>query len=884
MRGTGGGVPGLREPMLLPSDSGGEWPLIGRVSELEQIKRSRRDGGSGMIVVGPAGVGKSRLASEALAEAQRDGATTSWVQATRSAASVPLGAFAEMIPNDVRSDDPLELIRISLRALRAAGPGKLVLGVDDAQLLDPPSAALVLQLTITATAFVVATLRTGEPCPDAITSLWKDARVQRLELETLTEEQTETLAETMVGGPIEQGARRWIWDTSRGNALYVRELVLGALTGGALKEVHGLWRLPVRPPVSASLAELITARMTGLAGAEQETLELLALGEPLRLSEMIGLIGGEPLTSMEARGLITIQSASKNGGVTLAHPLYGEAIRASLPTLRARQARLKLAATLQRRRDPEPQDSLRIARWLLDADESIATSLLLQAARAANLAGNPDLGAQLATRAMEAGAGIQAALLLARAHTIQNRHQEAEAVLAAAEPEIDTQQIAVDYLEQRTDILYWGLKRPEQLRELMERAQAWWPDPGWQRRLDPLRLRLASAQGPGATVSVSAEILASGDLDPEVRRQIEPVHVASLFYSGQTREAFSLARRIRPVLPLRDLSDELAFVLWSTIAIETGEGWQELESWATAALQDSIRLGDRAAAGRAALGLGGLRFSEGRFVEASRWLAEAELQLEHHDSVGLLAITNSMQVGVACFTGDTAAVGPALERCRAALGGKDPLPNQLPYFVRAEAWAANAEGDPPRAQRLLLDAAEKLSVMPIYAARLTYEAMRAGAPARRLTGQLEGLRQRCDARLVAAYAAHAAAHAAGDGQALLQTVDEMEAIGALRYATEAAAHAAGAFARAGRHDSARRAAVRSQELHARGQGGLAPSIDGVDTAAISLTPRETQLVELATRGLSNSEIADRLVLSVRTVESHLYRAMQKLGISDRHDL
>ena len=57
--------------MVLASDSVSEWPLVGRVSELEQIKRSRREGGGGMVVVGPAGVGKSRLAREAVAEAQR---------------------------------------------------------------------------------------------------------------------------------------------------------------------------------------------------------------------------------------------------------------------------------------------------------------------------------------------------------------------------------------------------------------------------------------------------------------------------------------------------------------------------------------------------------------------------------------------------------------------------------------------------------------------------------------------------------------------------------------------------------------------------------------------------------------------------------------------
>jgi DNA-binding CsgD family transcriptional regulator len=219
-----------------------------------------------------------------------------------------------------------------------------------------------------------------------------------------------------------------------------------------------------------------------------------------------------------------------------------------------------------------------------------------------------------------------------------------------------------------------------------------------------------------------------------------------------------------------------------------------------------------------------------------------------------------------------------------SFGGKDPLPNQLPYFVRAEAGARWAEGDPPRAQELLLGAAEELGEMPIYAAMLTYEALRAGAPARRLAPKLSTLRTRCDAPLVAAYASHAAALAADDGGRLLDVVDEMEAIGALRYATEAAAHAGSAFALEGRSDSARRAASRSRELLSRGQGGVAPPLPGVDDGAISLTKREKQLVELASRGLSNAEMAERLVLSVRTVESHLYRAMHKLGVSDRHDL
>jgi len=48
-----------------------------------------------------------------------------------------------------------------------------------------------------------------------------------------------------------------------------------------------------------------------------------------------------------------------------------------------------------------------------------------------------------------------------------------------------------------------------------------------------------------------------------------------------------------------------------------------------------------------------------------------------------------------------------------------------------------------------------------------------------------------------------------------------------------------------------------------------------------LTAREQQTARLVAHGLSNAEIAVRLSLSVRTVESHVYRATTKLGVHDR---
>jgi DNA-binding NarL/FixJ family response regulator len=65
---------------------------------------------------------------------------------------------------------------------------------------------------------------------------------------------------------------------------------------------------------------------------------------------------------------------------------------------------------------------------------------------------------------------------------------------------------------------------------------------------------------------------------------------------------------------------------------------------------------------------------------------------------------------------------------------------------------------------------------------------------------------------------------------------------------------------------------------------VAPVIDGLDGPAVELTAREAQLVDLARQGFTDAQIAERLVLSTRTVESHPYRAMRKLGVSARRDL
>ena len=273
--------------------------------------------------------------------------------------------------------------------LAARTSDRLLLGIDDAHLLDEVSAALTLHLAVAGSAFVVATVRDDQPPDDAIVALWKDAGAVRIDLTALDEAQAATVLEHALDGPVALDLRRWAFRRSAGNLLFLHELITDGLATGAIDYRDGAWQTrPRRAGPGPALSEMVRQRLRGLDGAEREAIELLSIGQPLPLDVLEQLVDDRVLAALERAGLITIGTVDEGAPVRLAHPLYGDVVDAQMTMLGGRALRRRLAAVVTER-GPRMRQELRVATWLLDAGEPVAPDVLLKAAEQALAAPPP---------------------------------------------------------------------------------------------------------------------------------------------------------------------------------------------------------------------------------------------------------------------------------------------------------------------------------------------------------------------------------------------------------------------------------------------------------------------------------------------------------------
>lgn len=201
----------------------------------------------------------------------------------------------------------------------------------------------------------------------------------------------------------------------------------------------------------------------------------------------------------------------------------------------------------------------------------------------------------------------------------------------------------------------------------------------------------------------------------------------------------------------------------------------------------------------------------------------------------------------------------------------------------AHAWVAAVQGLVSEAIKLVLSGAETArangqfaaEVMCLQTATQFGDASHAGR-LRELSSLVEGPRARLAARF-------AQALADGDATELTSVSDDFEHIGDLIAAMDAAAHAAIIHRQADRKGSSLTCSARAGELARRCGGASTPALRKA-SERLPLSDREREIAMLIRLGLSNGAIAQRLTLSVRTVEGHIYRAMSKTGAADRDEL
>ena len=856
------------------------WPLTGRAEELRAIDAALSDPDSaGIVVSGAAGVGKSRLASEALDSMAEKGFEVRRAVATSSARALPLGAFAAWTAAGL---DNLELVRGVIDSLTAAPPGsEVVVGVDDVHLLDDLSAFVLHQIVQRRGAKVLLTVRDGEPISPAVQDVWRSGQFERLDLQPLSADEMAALLCAALVGPVEPGTATRLWKLTRGNALYLHHIVEQEVTDGRLVEDHGYFRWSGEPTVAPALIELIESRIGALPPAIGAVIDALAVGEPIELGSLARITDPAAVEEADVRGLITLEQVDGALAVRIAHPLYGEVRKKRAPSTRLRRLRGLVAKELAAgdRRD-DPRVVVRRATLMLDSDLDPEPELFLTAARTAIGLDTP-LAERLARAAVMAGGGMESQLMHCYCLVWHGRAAEAERELATLAQRATTDFERVQIAEQRTHNLFWSLRRPADAETMLDDTLRQLREPEARHLLAAPRAAICADLGrPGQAVQAATEALAVVSLPDNLVVLASWGLVGGLGMLGRADQigaastrGYAAAARAPNASVMR-----MGLAYRHMIGLKLAGYLHEAERVALEARRESE---DSWFPHSGLILLGQAALAQGTVERALRWLREAQASLEPLGDFGgwLFRCRLSLTQALA-MAGQVSAAKRALAELDE---NRHPAFAFLePELVLAHAWVAAAEGALSQALVLARQAAD----LAAGAGQLAYEVLAlqtaVGFGDRGAADRLATLATKVDGPRAGLAARFAAALEAGDSAELTAVSEEFESMGDLVAAIDAAAHAAIGYRHQGLRGSALGCSTRAEALTEQ-CGASTPALQQA-SEPLPLTDREREIIMLLSDGLSSPAIAERLTLSARTIEGHIYRAMAKTGTSSRDEL
>ncbi|MFC5816895.1 LuxR C-terminal-related transcriptional regulator [Nonomuraea harbinensis] len=835
------------------------WPLTGRGQDVAAILQALlADGPDGVLLVGDTGVGKSRVVEAVLHRCAVSSCHTARIVCTPADRDVPFGAVRQLLPEPGDPADPVAAL------LKAARGRTVVIAIDDASWLDEDSAAVLQRLVVHAGARV---LMATEAAPAEGLRRW--GRWSRMDLAPLDRARTKDLVEAVLGAPVDGLTLDGLWRVSGGNPLFLRELLCGAVDDGALVTREGVvtWRDGAIGDAHSS--DTAAAALDALSAEELDALRYLAVAHSAPLEVMERLVPMPVLERLEEQRLIQFDQSGRVPLLRVAHPLHAHTVVARTGALRIYRIRNDLATTMMACR---PDDRVRTVQWRLAAQLDVPDDEVLAAAdealRDRDVAVAEQLSRQVATPA--------GAWRLGRALVARGENAEAEKWLAEAARKLVDPAARANVAALRAVNLFWGFRDPRRALEVVAEAKAAIAAEDSGDLLAAEALVLVFDGRVEAADEMVTRLLDRPPDDPVLVGAMAPLRPQLLLFTGRPARAIEELAAARGAFggawPTMRAMTQVCHVHALVMAGAVERAAETVQRY----YHDAVEQGSAAGVALVALAGGICSYYQGRTEQAARWLREARALTDSQPRFRFRETVLAISAGVAAGRGLVDEARELLDR----LGEAGADPSAADYGAFGEVWALVLAGDREGAGVVLRRRAEEaLAVGNVLMATEFLHVDIRFNPSAATVARLRKIAENADGELFGLLADHAAALVDQDLCGMNRVSAAFERRGYHGFALEAAA--TGATFRGGREVNA--LARRTQRLLGEHQGAWPEWLPPPRSSPV-LTCREKQISELAASGMETAAIARALSVSPRTVENHLQRAYDKLGIHRRTEL
>jgi DNA-binding CsgD family transcriptional regulator len=687
----------------------------------------------------------------------------------------------------------------------------------------------------------------------------------------------------VLGGAVDTRLINELHDRTAGSPLLLRGLLSAGRESGALVRTEDGWQLQGALRADRQLQDLLEFRLRSLAPEELEAVEVLAAAEVLDWEILRGLCDADAVARLERSGVIQFVADGSQTVARLYHPLLGETAMQRAGVVRSRQLNGMLAQQLrkhlrpeeQRSRPPDVRTRIQVAQFMTRSDLAPDLDVIIDAAASAMIMLNIALAEELARFAFDRGGGLAAAIVLAEAMGWQGRGDEVEAVLGAFDPDGADELLTARWGCVRAMNLFFNRGQVEQARQVLANVTD--------------RINSEANVSYVAAVDVLFTCF-SGDIPTTIETGLalcaSDLPLATVWAAVPTCWALALAGRFGDVHRVAEAGLRaaalaqpgalprigLAEVMALTAVGDYPAAERVWERHATGVLEADDAIVD-AIRGLVHLARGGLPSACAAFRDSMSAMSRGFTSVWSMPVAAWWAQAEGAR-------GDGEAAAAALRRSEDAYGPH--LAAFLPDLELARAWERASVGQTTAAQKHVVRAAQIAQQSGMDAVEMSALHTAVRFDDRSHTERLAELAKTLNTPLAEAIATHAGGLANQDGDVLDAAAARFADLGAVALAADAAAQAAREHARTGHRGKEVESSTRAYGL--AGQCGLrTPAVEAA-ARPLPISGREREIAMLVAAGLSNRQIADRLLVSVRTAEGHLYRIFTKLGINSRDQL